>query len=77
MVVAMNSTQTAATYTDEQLERMEAREHAYRMTIARLLDAVERYPEDLRGATEQARDEMRRQPLWCEIDEQQERSSVR
>jgi hypothetical protein len=56
---------------------MEAREHAYRMTIARLLDAVERYPEDLRGATEQARDEMRRQPLWCEIDEQQERSSVR
>jgi hypothetical protein len=61
-------------YTTEQLERMQEREESYRMTLARLLDAHERYPEDIHNALEQARQELQRQPLWYEIDQEQEHS---
>ena len=42
------------------------REHELRMTIARLLDAVERYPSDLQAACEQGRAALKRVPLGME-----------
>jgi hypothetical protein len=56
------------------LERIQEREESYRMTLARLLDAHKHYPEDMHNALEQARQQLRRRPLWYEIGQEQEQS---
>lgn len=58
---------------DESLSaRIQEREQGYRLTIARLLDALERYPSDLNGAMLAASAELRRNPLWSELDSESE-----
>ena len=51
------------------LEMVHTREQQLRLTLARLLDAMERYPSDLAEAKQQAHAELRRQPVWLELDE--------
>lgn len=56
-------------------DRLQDREQSLRLTLARMLDAVERYPSDLGAACIAARAEMRRNPLWSELtDFETERS---
>lgn len=47
---------------------MQEREQSLRMTIARLLDAQERYPNDMQSALEQGRAQLQRKPLWVTED---------
>jgi hypothetical protein len=42
------------------------------MSLARLLDAIERYPSDLAAARTNADALLRKQPLWFEIEEKRE-----
>ncbi len=51
------------------LEMVHTREQQLRLTLARLLDALERYPDDLVAAKQQAHAELKRQPVWLELDE--------
>lgn len=60
--------------TNEAFETLHKREQAYRMTIARLLDALERYPDDLGMAKQQGDAILRQQPLWSEIADAEDQS---
>jgi hypothetical protein len=55
--------------TEQELEALQAREQSLRMTIARLVDAVDRYPSDLRAAVLAGKAELRREPLWYSLED--------